>query len=96
MKKKRKADAEEKKAERTKIVKQKAVNRTVMLLSNKVISRISPIQISLERDMAAAEYAQIPGMVKTRAKAASNSCKKFVEQAKDIISPPSVGLRWMG
>ena len=84
--KQREKERDEKKSVRTKVVEQKKTAKMVHTMSNKVISRCSPILVSLERDLEDPAMNKVPNTVKNQSRSALGACNSHVKMSKDKLA----------
>ena len=84
--KQREKERDEKKSVRPTVVEQRKTARMVHTMSNKVISRRSPIQVSPERDFEDPAMNKVPSIVKNQTKNALAACNSHVKMAKDKLA----------
>ena len=84
--KQREKERDEKKSVRTKVVEQRKTARMVHTMSNKVLSRCSPIQVSPERDLEDPAMKRVPNVVKNQSKTALAACNSHLKMAKDKLA----------
>ena len=85
-KKKKKAELKEKAAQRAAEMEQNRRSKKAQNEANKVVSRCSPIQVSLERDLEDELIKKVPAAVRGEAQKAMKEINKYVEEAKKKLA----------